>query len=109
MAYWNDKTVIVTGGAGFLGSYVVEGLHRRVVLCYAPRSAGSLTRVRQAAPTRAAQGFATWLRSRYEGAARGNGGSRDAASRHNSSVLAATGVRRFTRSIDPPYAVHGDT
>ena len=26
MAYSNDKTVIVTGGAGFLGSYVVEGL-----------------------------------------------------------------------------------
>src|SRR5947209_7053787 len=29
MAYWNDKTVIVTGGAGCLGSYVVEGLRAR--------------------------------------------------------------------------------
>src|SRR2546423_14299179 len=29
MAYWNDKAVIVTGGAGFLGSYVVEGLRAR--------------------------------------------------------------------------------
>src|SRR5438094_196836 len=29
MAYWNDKTLIVPGGAGFLGSYVVEGLRAR--------------------------------------------------------------------------------
>ncbi len=29
MSHWDDKTVVVTGGAGFLGSYVVEGLRAR--------------------------------------------------------------------------------
>ena len=29
MSGWHDKTVIVTGGAGFLGSYVTEGLRAR--------------------------------------------------------------------------------
>src|SRR5881409_1862027 len=29
MSFWSDKTVIVTGGAGFLGSFVVEKLHER--------------------------------------------------------------------------------
>src|SRR5262245_24962444 len=27
--YWNDKCVIVTGGAGFLGSFVIEKLKQR--------------------------------------------------------------------------------
>ncbi len=29
MSGWNDKTVMVTGGSGFLGSYVIEALHGR--------------------------------------------------------------------------------
>jgi len=27
--FWRDKRVIVTGGAGFLGTYVVQKLHAR--------------------------------------------------------------------------------
>jgi len=39
--YWNDKTVMVTGGAGFLGSHLVEELESRSdsVDIFVPRSA----------------------------------------------------------------------
>ena len=36
--YWNNKKVIVTGGAGFLGSFVVEKLKEKSVEVFVPRS-----------------------------------------------------------------------
>ena len=39
MRFWDGKRVLVTGGAGFLGSYVLEGLARRGVKdAFVPRS-----------------------------------------------------------------------
>lgn len=39
MSFWRDKTVLVTGGSGFLGSHVVEELKRRgATRIHAPRS-----------------------------------------------------------------------
>jgi len=39
MGFWEDKRVVVTGGSGFLGSYVLEGLKRRgVARPFVPRS-----------------------------------------------------------------------
>ncbi len=40
MGYWSDKRVVVTGGAGFLGSFVVDELNRLGPLAvFVPRSA----------------------------------------------------------------------
>lgn len=40
MSFWTDKRVVVTGGAGFLGSFVVEGLEKRGAKdIFVPRSA----------------------------------------------------------------------
>jgi GDP-L-fucose synthase len=40
MSFWSDKRVVVTGGAGFLGSFVVEGLQARGAKhVFVPRSA----------------------------------------------------------------------
>ena len=37
-SYWQDKTVVVTGGAGFLGSFVVERIRREGGVVVVPRS-----------------------------------------------------------------------
>jgi GDP-L-fucose synthase len=39
MSFWQDNRFIVTGGAGFLGSFVVDGLHARGAEVFVPRSA----------------------------------------------------------------------
>ncbi len=36
--FWHDKCVVVTGGAGFLGSFVVEKLRRTAAQVFVPRS-----------------------------------------------------------------------
>ncbi len=37
-SFWQDKRVLVTGGAGFFGSFVVDGLRRRGASVFVPRS-----------------------------------------------------------------------
>lgn len=40
MSFWQDKRVVVTGGAGFFGSFVVDGLRQRgAAKVFVPRSA----------------------------------------------------------------------
>jgi GDP-L-fucose synthase len=38
MGFWNGQRVVVTGGAGFLGSFVVDALRERGVEAFVPRS-----------------------------------------------------------------------
>ena len=38
-AFWQQKSVVVTGGGGFLGTFVVERLRREGANVVAPRSA----------------------------------------------------------------------
>ena len=47
--FWQDKRVTVTGGAGFLGSFVVEKLRERGAAPLPPNSGGDLGQ-RGAAP-----------------------------------------------------------
>jgi GDP-L-fucose synthase len=49
-SYWHNKRILITGGAGFIGSYVAEGLVRRGVRredIVVPRSAECDLRVRE--------------------------------------------------------------
>ena len=48
--FWQDKRVTVTGGAGFLGSFVVEKLRERGAAPLPPNSGGDLVQ-REAALT----------------------------------------------------------